>query len=423
MAGKVEVLDDVVSRAETAEDLLKNGSGGKPEPWHSRLRAFFRRRGKCYYALLAALVFALCFTAVAVIGGDSQYAAQERAVREALVRLKFENHGTVEGVTDEDPAYIVCRALGASTRTLNPERDAEIYVQYNDFNRQYDRRHTSVMEKARRFGVFHANVHTIDAFNAMENRTFEMGVNRFADMTAEEFMALQGSRVDTPQYERGGVAMALDGTVDIADIDLRRDGIMTPVKDQGACGSCWAFATIAVVESYFKKYRSLDLDLSEQQLVDCVKECHGCQYGDSYHAYEYVTANGCYTRASYPYVAEQGQCMTPAGHPRYRLYEFGFTESPDLVQLLKAHGPLTVYVAVTPMWQFYKSGVLNYCGETVNHAVVLAGAGQADKEAFWLIKNSWGTSWGEEGYVRLARGSSTLKDECGLSNVAMFAVH
>ncbi|GBE60918.1 papain family cysteine protease-containing protein [Babesia ovata] len=422
MTSETAVQDDLASRAETSDDLLKNGFGGKPDPWHSRLRAFFRRRGKCFFALLAALVFLLCFVIVAVIGNDTLYSSQERAVRKALVRLKFENYNTVEGVTDEDPAYIVCRALGASTTLLNPEKDAEIYVQYNDFNRQYNRSHASVMEKVRRFGVFHANVRRIDAFNSMKDRTFEMGVNKFADMTTDEFMALQGARVSTPKFDRSAVALVLDGTIETVDIDLRRDGRMTAVKDQGTCGSCWAFAALAVVEAYFKEQRSLILDLSEQQLVDCVEECHGCNGGDSYQAYQYITSRGVYTRAAYPYNAQEGQCMSPPGEPRYRLQEFRIAESPDLVHLLKMHGPLTVYAAVTPMWQFYKSGILNYCGDTVNHAVTLAGAGQIDQEAFWLIKNSWGTSWGEEGYVRVARGSSSLKDECGMSHVALFAV-
>ncbi|GIX63586.1 papain family cysteine protease-containing protein [Babesia caballi] len=424
MRADVVAQDDVIERADTASDLPKAESGGKPNPWYSRVSRFYRRhKCGCWLALILTLFVTL------VVSGRAVYLRRQarlvESVRQALSHRQFQNHNTVPGVVSEDVAQVIISAMredwSSPKDRFKVDYYVNLYIQFNSFNQQHNRVDSSVEHKVARFVAFLANVTFIRNFNAEEARTCDLAVTKFADLTFPEFSALLGSRPELPA-KHFRVASRIVGAAEDPDIDLRREGRMTPVKDQGGCGSCWAFATIGVVEAYFKNHRSTDVTLSEQNLVDCVQECHGCDYGDSHPAYEYVVNKGVYRSEAYPYTAAQGPCATPPGELRFSLPKYGLTEWPNLVELLRVYGPLTVYVAVSPLWQFYDSGILGECGAEVNHAVVLAGVGRDSRGPYWLIKNSWGTSWGEEGYVRVARGSTNFENECGMAQLALYAI-
>ncbi|EDO08563.1 Papain cysteine protease family protein [Babesia bovis T2Bo] len=425
------------------DDLPERENRLKLQDLYQRFCAFLRRGSAFVHLCTAAAVFLFAFGIFAVIGKSSGPSDWEIAIRNELLHRNFENHATVLGEYSEDPAAIIVEALKRDQVLIGASTAVELYIQFNDFNRDFKRHDNSISEKIERFATFYRNVTRIREFNMNVHKTYTMKINQFADMTPEQFMSLQGTRASKIRVSKGipdsqvaavgnqkgpnlksEVRQTGNRFADISPedfIDLRKDNYMTPVKDQGNCGSCWAFSLIGVAEPFFKHKRDIDVVLSEQNLVDCVKECHGCDYGNSYFAYEYIRDHGVYRLASYPYTAKSGPCVEPLNEPRLTISRFGLSENPDLPQLLKQYGPLTVYVAVNVDWQFYSSGILDSCADEINHAVVLAGVGQDDDGPFWLIKNSWGTSWGEEGYVRLARGSSAFDNECGLAHMALYA--
>nr|ALJ75577.1 vignain-like protease [Babesia ovis] len=447
MASSPLLQDDLDVYSQVEGDWQHRDSRPKPTPWYYRLYTFLRNGSTGVHFALALVCFLIGFGIFASLGMGSGPSEAEIAIRNELIQRNFENYATVEGGVQEDPAAIIVAALGKEATALGATSAVEFYIQFSDFSREHARKDASVYDKTQRFLMFYKNVSMIRLFNDKKRRGYRMEMNQFADMSPDEFMSMHGVRVTLPKVgvrQRGtlkvsGVSGGSTSLLEVSsapadvspdegsalgpeeDIDLRRDGYMTPVKDQGKCGSCWAFATVGVLEPFFKHKRNTDVILSEQNLVDCVAECHGCQYGNSYFAYEYARDKGLYRNASYPYSATCGTCTLPEGEPRFTLAKFGYSENPDLVQLLKQYGPLTVYVAVSTEWQFYGSGILDHCGEEINHAVVLAGVGKDEHGPYWLIKNSWGTTWGEQGYVKLARGSSAFDSECGLSHMALYA--
>ena len=188
------------------------------------------------------------------------------------------------------------------------------------------------------------------------------------------------------------------------DIDWVAKGKISPIKNQGSCGSCWAFSAIGALENLAKKKGRSDI-LSEQQLVDCAKgyyfRNYGCRGGWPHRALYYTYYYGSTSESSYPYRGNDGSCRKRYGSFRISkiYYAAGCT---NLAKALR-YGALTVAVAASG-WQFYgrNTGIIHRCGYRVNHAVLLVGV---DKQA-WKIKNSWGTRWGNNGYIRLALGNT-----------------
>lgn len=200
------------------------------------------------------------------------------------------------------------------------------------------------------------------------------------------------------------------------EVDWRTKGIVTAVKNQGQCGSCWAFGATAAHESYQIQFKGQPstIDLSEQQLVDCSGgspyENHGCNGGYGVRALEYIKDNGQTTTSEYPYTAKDGQCKIPTGSFR----PFGVAEGHgcDEIEEILLRRPMAVRVDASN-WSPYKSGVFSNCAKNINHAVFLVGS----SGDYWTIKNSWGPAWGESGYIRLAKG-----DTCAVCQGPSFAI-
>jgi len=196
-----------------------------------------------------------------------------------------------------------------------------------------------------------------------------------------------------------------------ADVDWTQHGGVSPIKNQGQCGSCWAFSATGVAESW-SYLRGRKVDLSEQQLVDCSKPAnHGCNGGWPARALDYVKANGIASQEEYPYTAKDGTCKQQGGSFKIDGYAslIGCATLSSSIFLR----PISVTVDATN-WSTYKEGVFSGCGNQINHAVLLVGVvGGA-----WKIKNSWSTSWGESGFIRLASGNT-----CGVCSYAGIAVN
>lgn len=227
-----------------------------------------------------------------------------------------------------------------------------------------------------------------------------MGLTQFAAYTDAEFsMLFLTPKVYDPEWDHSNTNMpSING-----DIDWTTKGMVSPVKNQGNCGSCWAFSAVATLES-FSLMKGQSAILSEQQLVDCSKKYgnEGCNGGFNYQGLAYVKENGIATGAAYPYVAKTQACKSDGGS--FKIAGVSVAKGCPGVLSALASRPLGVSVDATN-WSHYASGVFNNCKTSLNHDVFLVGA----TDQFWKIKNSWGTSWGENGFIRLATGNT-----CGI---------
>uniref|UniRef100_A0A8C5IY91 Cathepsin K n=1 Tax=Junco hyemalis TaxID=40217 RepID=A0A8C5IY91_JUNHY len=210
-----------------------------------------------------------------------------------------------------------------------------------------------------------------------------------------------------------------------AAMDWRKKGYVTPVKNQGQCGSCWAFSSVGALEGQLKRKTGKLLSLSPQNLVDCVANNDGCGGGYMTNAFEYVRQNrGIDSEDSYPYIGQDESCMySPTGKAAKCR---GYREIPEgnekaLKRAVARIGPISVGIdASLPSFQFYSRGVYydESCNaENINHAVLAVGYGAQKGTKHWIIKNSWGEEWGNKGYVLLARN---MNNACGVANLASF---
>ncbi|XP_020631221.1 cathepsin L1-like [Orbicella faveolata] len=255
-------------------------------------------------------------------------------------------------------------------------------------------------------------------------------MNQFGDLTVDEyrffFLGLRSHFSD--ETEQQGSHFLPPSGVSLPDtVDWRTKGYVTPVKDQGQCGSCWAFSTTGSLEGqHFKRTGQL-VSLSEQNLVDCSTSYgnHGCQGGLMDNAFRYIKANGGIdTETSYPYEARKDNC-------RYNPNNVGATVtgyvdvpqgSEEALQSATATvGPISVAIdASHTSFQFYHSGVYNEqsCSSTkLDHGVLVVGYGTYQGQDYWLVKNSWGTGWGMQGYVMMSRNRN---NQCGIATSASY---
>jgi len=250
-----------------------------------------------------------------------------------------------------------------------------------------------------RFNIFKAKLDEIAAHNRA-NHTWQMGINEFSDMTWEEFsqhmLGFIAPDVDlSPEYD-----VPASNRIPPNDVDWRQKGGVTPVKNQGQCGSCWDFAGVGTIETFhFVKAGAL-INLSEQQVLDCSKG-GSCGGGMPESAIDYGCKTGLCLTTEYPYTARQGTCKqcavksTKCGGAKKLASEAAQAQALDT-------NTVSIGVYIGSNFQSYKSGIFNGPCGSGGHAMVLVGY-TADA---WIIKNSWGGSWGDAGYSRWARGKN-----------------
>jgi cathepsin L len=277
-----------------------------------------------------------------------------------------------------------------------------------------------------RYTVFKNNLDFIVNHNK-KNLSYTVGMNAFGDQTTEEFVAARNGykNIQRPflRSKNAPVHTKNIKAAPPAAIDWRSKGAVTPVKDQGQCGSCWAFSTTGSTEGAHAIATGQLVSLSEQQLMDCssAQGNQGCNGGLMDQAFEYIIANGgiC-SEASYPYLGYDATCNTNckkvATIKSYTDVPSG-VESDIFSEIVK--GPVSIAIeADQQSFQFYSSGIYSDpgCGTNLDHGVLIVGYSGAIGKAnsYWIVKNSWGASWGDNGYIELAMG----QNECGLDLAA-----
>ncbi|KAF9683663.1 hypothetical protein SADUNF_Sadunf04G0037200 [Salix dunnii] len=329
------------------------------------------------------------------------------------------------------PFLLIILATWAAKIESRPLDEQEYTLKMHaEWMAQHGRVYGDLREQEKRYLIFKENIERIEAFNSGSDRGYKLGVNKFADLTNEEFRAMHHGYRRQPSKLLSSSFRYENLSAMPPSMDWRKAGAVTPVKDQGTCGCCWAFSAVAAVEGIIKLKTGKLISLSEQELVDCDVEGsdQGCGGGLMDNAFQFLTRNGGLTsEANYPYQGVDGTCKSKKTALSNDAKITGYEDVPvnNEKALLQAVAKQPVSVAVDGGgydFQFYKSGVFKGdCGTYLNHAVTAIGYGaSSDGTAYWLVKNSWGTSWGESGYMRMQRGAGAREGLCGVAMAASY---
>jgi KDEL-tailed cysteine endopeptidase len=303
------------------------------------------------------------------------------------------------------------------------------WSQFNDFQQRFNKRYDSIIELEKRFDIFRTNLRGILIHNFDTNHNFTMGINQFTDLTPEEFKSIYitglKSGVEVGSY--GCKSFTSHGTSVPSSIDWRNKGAVTSVKDQGQCGSCWTFSATGAVEGAWAIYKGQLIDLSEEQLVECATGIsygsHGCSGGQMEGAFKYIIENGQCSDTSYPYTSgtgKSGSCQKCSSIAHISSCSDVLPNDQLALKAAVAQQPVAIAIeADTRYFQSYSSGILtsSSCGTNLDHGVLIVGYGEENGQKYWLVKNSWSTTWGDAGYVKIARSEST--NDAGICGIAM----
>jgi len=340
--------------------------------------------------------------------------------------------------------YSALALLGMSRVDLSPITDS--WVRFEKYVEKFNKTYVDDAERKHRFMAFLENEEEIAELNALEGGTI-FGWTIFSDMTKEEFT----KRLNFVPYDKDR-RNALFGEIPVhkskknltvSSLDWRTKNAVTPVKDQGDCGSCWAFSAVQTVESaYLLKHTSVSADnflLSEQEVVSCDTSDAGCNGGDLPSAFEFIEWSGLTTEAAYPYTSgsdgDSGSCkgFSPLSGTKPSSYKYATPEcysscnnqdEGTLANTMAEVGPIGICVNAAK-WQNYNGGIMSKrsCGShrynRLDHCVQAVAFESIDTgSGYWIVKNSWTSDWGEDGYIYLQYGENT----CGIADEALYVI-
>uniref|UniRef100_A0A915PHW4 Cathepsin L-like n=1 Tax=Setaria digitata TaxID=48799 RepID=A0A915PHW4_9BILA len=311
----------------------------------------------------------------------------------------------------------------------------KLEAEWKDYKVALGRNYNST-ENSYRMAIFESNELLTEKINREYDEgivSYKTALNNLADLTDEEFKVMNGfkpfnetgfeSRRQARQSGRYYEYNRNDRLPD--EFDWRNYGFVTPVKDQGECGSCYAFCAVAALETYNKRRNGQLIDLSPQQIVDCTRQLgnNGCDGGTMTRVFKYATQYAVASDERYPYVSSVGQCrwrrnmgvVTDRGY-----YVIRPGDELALKHAVAVYGPVAVGITGSLReFRFYKSGVFSHPNCRVpDHGVLVVGYGTDPRGGdYWIIKNSWGTGWGQDGYIYMARNRG---DMCRITSMASF---
>ena len=331
--------------------------------------------------------------------------------------------------------------LGIISNFLS-EMKYDYLPEFEQYRSDYNRTYNDVYEHWYRYYIFEENYYHIQTHNGL-NKGYSLAVNNFTDrMKSEIPKGYNGyphfRNPNNYNYYRTGL-----NKLNYNQIDWRADGQVTNVKNQGQCGSCWAFSAVATIEGAHMRNTSHLVSLSEEDIVDCVPDCYGCGGGWPFMAIEYIMdgtvvdpdtnhshkvknfTRGVDTEASYPYTTGGTTCNFTTGNVGSLVNNLTLiprNSTQALIDAVLRVGPISVAINAGGDFQMYSNGIYNPpdCDPTqIDHAVTVVGYGINEKgEKYFIVKNSWGTSWGMDGYIYMSADTPNL---CGIAMDACFA--
>lgn len=326
------------------------------------------------------------------------------------------------------------------------------FKDFNSYLAKYNKTYSNTHEYYLRYYHYHTNIEYINQRNSL-NLSYQLGINQFTDLSNDEFSEkykgylgyLSNNYLYKFNKDRELHHFTLSGNNTYKTIDWRAENLVTDIKDQQDCGSCWAFSAVATMEGAWAKKHGTLISLSEQELVDCVSDCYGCDGGWPALAIEFIingskpnnsfilpnhnTSNyshGVEFEGSYPYLGTDNDCsynssLVAANFSN--LVEIPTDSVAHLYDALLSVGPISVAIDAELDLQHYQSGIFesNTCSNTtLDHAVTAIGYGISSLgKKYYIIKNSWGTEWGMDGYVYF---SADIPNMCGIAHDACYAV-
>ncbi|XP_044262263.1 procathepsin L-like [Tribolium madens] len=322
----------------------------------------------------------------------------------------------------------VSATLASPQRTINDQT-------WSKFKQTHNKEYSTKTEEVKRLAIFRENLSKIEAHNTRFKNgevTYFKAMNKFSDLTTDEFLAFINRNKLTKQEKNYQNLKKINSTKIEqyeSQVDWRSNGLVSEVKNEAACSSSWSFSAIGAVEGQLALKTNQLTSLSEQNLIDCSADFgnNGCNGGFATNAYSYVSQQGIMSENDYPYEGKSNVCRFDASKSVTTVtgyYDIDANDEISLQNTIAMMGPVAATVEATEELQFYSGGILldEKCNNKVpdlNHGVLVVGYGTKDENDFWIIKNSWGSKWGEEGYYRLVRNHG---NNCGIATSATLPI-
>jgi C1A family cysteine protease len=312
--------------------------------------------------------------------------------------------------------------IGAAAAKVSDEVEIEFLKFISDHGRSY----ATTEEYKFRLGIFAEKFEFIQRHNSENSDDHVVGVNKFMDLTDHEYSKYLGLKKNLNHVKKNSTTL----NIEVADsIDWRAKGAVNPVQNQGQCGSCWSFSAVGALEGAYAISTGNLLKFSEQQLVDCSTSFGnaGCNGGWMDQAFEYWEGTKAVLESQYAYTAHDDTCntsvVTADGVTLVASYHDVTENSPSALVAALNVGPVAVAVNAGSLgFQLYSSGILKrFCGTNLDHGIVAVGYGSDNGTDYYIVRNSWGSSWGEQGYVRILRTADEGKPGvCGIQMAASY---
>lgn len=298
---------------------------------------------------------------------------------------------------------------------------------WEDYKLEFNKRYTAE-EEPMRYAIWKKQNEEVDLHNAMYGHEFTLAVNELSDLTEEEYHRLYLSSLKVPETSNATLYVPSNDAIPNA-VDWRSQGMVTGVKNQGQCGSCYSFSATGALEGAWKKAKGSLPSLSEQQIVDCSGRYgnYGCNGGWYQSSWRYLRdAGGNQGEDTYRYTARKGYCRFNRGQVVATVSGFHDTQvgsENDLTNALARVGPVSVAIdASASTFRSYRSGVhysRSCSSRRLNHAVLAVGYGSEGGRDYYLVKNSWGTRWGAGGYIKMGRN---MRNNCGIASKPSYPI-